>query len=658
MKELHSKMYKAHGRLEALCEMCSGGKATAFCRQCTHFICEECVKSHERMKVFAGHVISTLDDLKQGGAKELSLKEIPTPKCIVHEEPTKIFCFDCNQFICRDCVIIDHAGHKYEFVKKAAAEAKQKLDEQLRPLRKVASNLDSALERVKSTKLAIKENGCTSVKQVSSSFQELYDILDQSKQKTLGAVSKMVERKLDSLSAQEKDIDITLCGTKSLIDRAEKSLKNANNEEVLMMHSQLQCRIDSELEKQMKEKMNLEPVEEVDIGVEVSVSEGLKELCQTKTRVFRTEVDPLNCTTEGDGVRTAEVSNVSKFTVYAKLPNHLPTRRSVRVKAELESLVDGSIVRVNGVHRGANAYDVTYTPKIRGRHYLMITVNDQPIAGSPLSVFVKIPPTKFTKPVRIITGVVAYPKFLAFNSSEQLIITEGGGDVFILDKKGEKLQSLSQDEHCFTDGTGVAVDKSDNLYLTDACYNHFYKFNKLGKLLTVFGEDDADSNKLNSPRGVTVVGERVFVCDSWNHRVQVFNTKLEQIEQLGAGGTGDGQFKNPKDIVQDKRDQSLYVTDGGNHRVQVFTNSGEFVRTIGKKGTDYGELSFPVGVSVSDDHVYVVENGNKRVSVFCKDGQFVTSFGEGQFKSPYGVVIDADSFMYVSDSDGSKVNVF
>ena len=32
MKELHTKMEKAHGKVEALCEQCSGDKATAFCR--------------------------------------------------------------------------------------------------------------------------------------------------------------------------------------------------------------------------------------------------------------------------------------------------------------------------------------------------------------------------------------------------------------------------------------------------------------------------------------------------------------------------------------------------------------------------------------------------------------------------------------------------
>ncbi len=50
---------------------CSGSKAEAFCRQCAEFICAECVKSHHRMKAFAGHKTVTLDELKEGGVKEM-----------------------------------------------------------------------------------------------------------------------------------------------------------------------------------------------------------------------------------------------------------------------------------------------------------------------------------------------------------------------------------------------------------------------------------------------------------------------------------------------------------------------------------------------------------------------------------------------------------
>ena len=39
MKDVYGTMAKAEGKMEAVCEQCSGAKATAFCRQCAEFIC-------------------------------------------------------------------------------------------------------------------------------------------------------------------------------------------------------------------------------------------------------------------------------------------------------------------------------------------------------------------------------------------------------------------------------------------------------------------------------------------------------------------------------------------------------------------------------------------------------------------------------------------
>ncbi len=49
------------------------------------------------MKMFATHIVSTLEELKQGGVKELTFESPPPPKCEDHEELKKIFCFDCNK---------------------------------------------------------------------------------------------------------------------------------------------------------------------------------------------------------------------------------------------------------------------------------------------------------------------------------------------------------------------------------------------------------------------------------------------------------------------------------------------------------------------------------------------------------------------------------
>ncbi len=93
MKEVHSKMERAHGKVEAKCEGCSGGKAEAFCRQCTQFICAECVTIHKKLRIFAGHKTVTLDELKEGGALEIVVQESPLQMCKIHDEPMKIYCF-------------------------------------------------------------------------------------------------------------------------------------------------------------------------------------------------------------------------------------------------------------------------------------------------------------------------------------------------------------------------------------------------------------------------------------------------------------------------------------------------------------------------------------------------------------------------------------
>ena len=77
MKAVHAKLEKVSGKVEARCEMCSGNVATAFCRHCMQFICAECVNVHQRVRMFASHKVSTLRELKEGGAKD-TVAEKPT----------------------------------------------------------------------------------------------------------------------------------------------------------------------------------------------------------------------------------------------------------------------------------------------------------------------------------------------------------------------------------------------------------------------------------------------------------------------------------------------------------------------------------------------------------------------------------------------------
>jgi DNA-binding beta-propeller fold protein YncE len=61
----------------------------------------------------------------------------------------------------------------------------------------------------------------------------------------------------------------------------------------------------------------------------------------------------------------------------------------------------------------------------------------------------------------------------------------------------------------------------------------------------------------------------------------------------------------------------VYVTDSGNNRVQVFDPDGIFLDKWGEQGGGDGELGEPFGIAVgADGTVYVVDIGNHCVLKF------------------------------------------
>ena len=61
----------------------------------------------------------------------------------------------------------------------------------------------------------------------------------------------------------------------------------------------------------------------------------------------------------------------------------------------------------------------------------------------------------------------------------------------------------------------------------------------------------------------------------------------------------------------------LYVTESGNHRVSVYQTTGELVTRFGSVGRDSGELKFPMGITTDrNGSVYVCELLNNRIQLF------------------------------------------
>ena len=117
--------------------------------------------------------------------------------------------------------------------------------------------------------------------------------------------------------------------------------------------------------------------------------------------------------------------------------------------------------------------------------------------------------------------------------------------------------------------TSVARDAQGNIWAAAPSENAVYKFSSSGTLLLKFGTLGSAPGQLNTPYGVAVRGNRVFVSELNNARVSAFDLNGVFQGSFGTRGSGHGQFLRPTALAFDAQGR-LYVCDTGNERVEVF----------------------------------------------------------------------------------------
>ena len=151
MQDLYSKLKQAQTvKAGDVCEMCTVGSGVcAYCQQCSQFICEKCVESHQRMKMFLDHTVIGLDKVTN---ENILIPESAPEKCGEHGQPMSLYCFGCSCFICRDCTIKDHFNHSHQFIGKAALQVKEALVLNLKPLKSEVEVLSNSTEEILAVK--------------------------------------------------------------------------------------------------------------------------------------------------------------------------------------------------------------------------------------------------------------------------------------------------------------------------------------------------------------------------------------------------------------------------------------------------------------------------------------------------------------------------
>ena len=580
------------------------------------------------------------------------LEQITTPKCPDHGKKMKMFCFDCKRVICRDCVLIKHKDHSYEFLKTVCSEVKKSISERFSALKKIHKNVGEAMALVTVTKDDITSQKESTVGMIEEKFAELHEALARHKKLLLEEASRIAEKKLESLSVQENQLRTTMADIQSVFESIEHKVKTSTDEELICTREQVLSSIDEAIGMHNISD-NLQPVEEADIRPNLTVStDDIQRMLMSKAQLKCSSADPSKCVVEYDCDETRK--NIT-MVLKPYLPNSKPTMKIQSVEAYVTAKADGVVFLISPERMPDNSYKLTFRPQIRGRHEVEISINNEQVAGSPFPVMVQAPPQSLGNPLKIIKGLKK-PWGVAINSKDELVVTEHNGNVVFLNKVGTKLREIRRRDHSFEFLSGVAVDNDDNVYVADYGRNTIFKFNRWGKLLKIVGQKGRGPCEFNKPRGLAVFEGHVYVCDYDNNRVQVLTLELNFVNELS-------NFKEVRDIAIDEHGY-MYICDTGNNRIQVVNDQSEMSYSFDAK--ERRSLIGPCGVSVMNDFVYVIENPlckDENVSVFTKEGNFVTAFGnfgkeEGQFNNPYGIAIDLDGFVYVCDYGNSRIQVF
>lgn len=258
-----------------------------------------------------------------------------------------------------------------------------------------------------------------------------------------------------------------------------------------------------------------------------------------------------------------------------------------------------------------------------------------------------------------------------FNKPRSLV-TDRHDDLFVVDMTG-RVQAFRPDgiflrlwQMPQTDlgrPKGMGLDGEGGIIVVEPHYSRVNHFSPEGTLRQQWGEHGTNAGQLMMPRAVAVNSHgEIWICEyGATERVQRFSPDGRHLLlALGRFGTAPGEFNRAEGLGVDRQDR-LYVADSCNHRIQVFDPDGKWLRSYGRAGSGLGEFSYPYDIRVDPaGNQFVCEFGNSRIQVFDAQDRPLEVIGSpgaapGQFSNPWSLALDSAGDLYVADAGNHRV---
>ena len=204
--------------------------------------------------------------------------------------------------------------------------------------------------------------------------------------------------------------------------------------------------------------------------------------------------------------------------------------------------------------------------------------------------------------------------------------------------------------------TDVTVTSNDDIVIVDRDNKCVVVLDNKLNLLKVI-EQRSGNSRLERPEGVAVTDNIIAVSDEGSHQVKKYPLQGELLSVIGCYGNKNGQFDHPRGLAFNNN-KLLYVVDSGNCRVQVFQQDDTFAFSFGNKGSNPGEFQNPASIAIdpNNNNVLVTDYDANCVHVFTDRGQFMQTINSDK---PYAITISPTGYLITGHyGDGNKIRVW
>ncbi|XP_059190483.1 transcription intermediary factor 1-alpha-like [Centropristis striata] len=172
-------------RTVQLCMTCDDNtEAAGFCVDCVEYLCATCVEAHQRVKFTKDHTIRQKAEEVHGVSTQRPMF------CDIHkQEPLKLFCETCDLLTCRDCQLVKHKDHNYQFLEDAYKNHKKhmesmtiQLQEKQKLIEEVSNSINNGLLQVDQNRTSvhneIKKSICSLILEINKKGKMLVNQLE------------------------------------------------------------------------------------------------------------------------------------------------------------------------------------------------------------------------------------------------------------------------------------------------------------------------------------------------------------------------------------------------------------------------------------------------------------------------------------------------